>query len=245
MNTAEKLQTIAENEQKVYEAGIQQGKQDAYNAFWDAYQNKGARAPSGQFGGQGWNDASFKPKYDIVPVAGWSGALFQYIEVTDLTAALERAGVTLNTSTCTSAAGMFQNAKITRCPPLDFSNCRELSTMFASCSKLETIDEIKVSTTLTSCVNCFNTATKLKNITITGVLACNGLDFSKNTLLTTASIVSVIEHLSSTATGKTATFSQTAVNNMTFPHTSQQSGVTYNSWDEIIATKQNWTISLA
>jgi hypothetical protein len=64
-------------------------------------------------------------------------------------------------------------------------------------------------------------------------------------VLNTASIVSVIEHLSDSTTGKTATFSQTAVNNMTFPHTSTQSGVTYNSWDELIATKQNWTISLS
>ena len=88
-----------------------------------------------------------------------------------------------------------------------------------------------------------NTATKLKNITITGAINCNGWGFSKNTLLTTASIISIVEHLYDNATSKTVTFSQTAVNNMIFPHTSEQSGVIYNSWDELVDTKQNWTIT--
>ena len=39
MSIAEKLTTIAQNEQKVYDAGYSKAESD----FWDAYQKKGAR----------------------------------------------------------------------------------------------------------------------------------------------------------------------------------------------------------
>ena len=81
----------------------------------------------------------------------------------------------------------------------------------------------------------------LKNITIEGVIGQN-FDIGDSPL-TTESIVSIMEHLSDTASGKTLTLNTDAVDNMIFPHTSAQSGATYNSWDELVASKSNWTIS--
>ena len=63
MSIAEKLQTIAKNESKVFEAG----KKSQYDEFWDAYQENGQRTMYVQaFARQGWNDITYKPKYDIV-----------------------------------------------------------------------------------------------------------------------------------------------------------------------------------
>ena len=64
-----------------------------------------------------------------------------------------------------------------------------------------------------------------------------------STKLSGASIVSIIEALSTTTSGLSVTLSQTAVNNMTFPIVGNKG--TYNSWTELEQSKTNWTISLA
>lgn len=103
MSVAEKLTTIAENQQRVYDAGkrvgfnegqtdgyavghaegynqgytdgedygmangVTLGKQNAYNDFWDNYQQNGNRRNHiGAFAGTGWTDDLFKPKYPII-----------------------------------------------------------------------------------------------------------------------------------------------------------------------------------
>ena len=61
MSIAEKLQTVAGNQKKVYDAG----KQAEYDAFWDELQQKGKRRNYwGAFAS--WTDEIFKPKYPIV-----------------------------------------------------------------------------------------------------------------------------------------------------------------------------------
>ena len=64
MSIAEKLTTIAENEQRVFEAG----KSAEYNRFWDNYQSNGARR--GYINGFGarncWNMEIYNPKYPIL-----------------------------------------------------------------------------------------------------------------------------------------------------------------------------------
>lgn len=63
MSIADKLNTIAENEQKVYN----KGKQSEYDAFWDDYQQNGNRTEYMYgFAGICWNSENFKPKYPIV-----------------------------------------------------------------------------------------------------------------------------------------------------------------------------------
>ena len=61
MSIAEKLQTIAENEPKVYEAG----KKAEYNRFWNAFQQNGnKRNYRNAF--YAWIDETYNPKYPIV-----------------------------------------------------------------------------------------------------------------------------------------------------------------------------------
>lgn len=81
MSIAEKLQTIAENEQTVFEAG----KKSEYDRFWDAYQKNGnLYFYENSFAGDGWHDGTYKPKYPII--GKWGGGLnntFAYCYITD------------------------------------------------------------------------------------------------------------------------------------------------------------------
>ena len=71
MTTAEKLTTIAENQQKVYDAGyadgVEAGAKSEYDRFWDEFQNKGGKASYyWAFYGDRFTDETYNPKYDIV-----------------------------------------------------------------------------------------------------------------------------------------------------------------------------------
>ena len=62
MSIAEKLEIVAENQQKVYEAG----QQAMYDAFWDDFQKNGNRTNYWYgFAGVGWTAETLKPKYKI------------------------------------------------------------------------------------------------------------------------------------------------------------------------------------
>jgi hypothetical protein len=83
----------------------------------------------------------------------------------------------------------------------------------------------------------FTSCTKLANITMVGEIP-QSVNF-KDCPLTAKSLVSIVEHLSDTASGKTLTVKTSAVNNADWSTTD------YESWDALIATKSNWSFSLA
>ena len=62
MSISDKLVTIAENEQKVFDAG----KKAEYDAFWDAYQTNGNRRHYNHAFYDYWDDITYNPKYPIV-----------------------------------------------------------------------------------------------------------------------------------------------------------------------------------
>ena len=58
---------IAENQQRVYDAG----KQSEYDRFWDSFQQNGTRANySFAFAGVAWTDETLQPKYLPVGIIG-------------------------------------------------------------------------------------------------------------------------------------------------------------------------------
>lgn len=78
MTIAEKLTKIAENEQKVYEAG-QKSEQDR---FWDDFQKNGGTVNGTyMFSGHGWTDNIYAPKYPIKLSVGTG--LFAFSDITD------------------------------------------------------------------------------------------------------------------------------------------------------------------
>lgn len=83
MALEDKLIEIAENEQKVYEAG----KDAYYDFFWDEFQKNGTLTFYGNaFSGYGWTDEIFKPKYPIVtnPVTNRTNGMFVYSRLTKI-----------------------------------------------------------------------------------------------------------------------------------------------------------------
>lgn len=230
MSIADKLTTIAENVPKVYEAG----KQAEYDAFWDNYQRpNNVNYPDMYFAGVAWTKETFKPKSDIKLKNGYSCFLYNKIGG-DLTALLEELGVKLDTSEAVNMQSAFTSSTFTRIPVIDLRKTYILghtSTTFSS-SDLVTIDGLIVNETTLYNNTMFQNATKLANITFEGVIG-NTINFQWCPL-TKASITNIFDHLSSTATGQTATFNKAA----------KEAAFTADEWAALIADKTNWTLSL-
>ena len=98
MDVAEKTLQLKQDIDEVYEAG----KHKEWSDFWDAFQQKGKRtdyyyaftgpSPSAT----GWNDVTFKPKYDIRPTNFDRG--LRYSQITDLESILEELKNIFNTA---------------------------------------------------------------------------------------------------------------------------------------------------
>lgn len=194
MNIAEKLQTIAENEQRVYEAG----KKSEYDRFWDDYQEYGNRTLYGNAFGVCWTADMFRPKYPMRP----TGAYMMFftnqsggIEIDDFVAFCEENNVVLDLSQCTSADYALASLHTYHHGVLDFSKCTAMSNLFYSHNRVtrsvETIDEWISSETTTYTATTFQYATNLTDITVSGVIAKN-VDFSKCTKLTHDSLMSIL-----------------------------------------------------
>jgi len=122
--------------------GFDEGKQAEYDAFWDAYQQNGARTNyQCAFGGSGWNVETFKPKYDIVPTD--AVMIFRNNAMTnDLVEILEKLGVKLDFSNCTNMQYAFYSAQFERVGEIKL-NPKALGTeqMF-NISNITTVDKI-------------------------------------------------------------------------------------------------------
>lgn len=225
MTIAEKLTQIAENEQKVYDAGYAKGQAEGggaydegfeagkvaeYDAFWDAYQDNGiSKQYHYAFAGYGWNDATFYPKYDIVMQSSCLGA-FQYSKITDIAERLKECGIALDTSDCSNFQAMFAYATTKSLPTINTLKAGSLTSIFTDCKSLERIEKLVVKENQ-QYKSSFDKCYALKHILFEGEIG-NNLDLQYSPL-SKASIESIVEHLSDTATGKTLMLSQTAVNN--------------------------------
>lgn len=222
------------------------GKYDEWSAFWESIQKPNGSIRTGYdyfFFGGAWTDANFRPKYDIRPTSGGGVSVFSRCGVKNLEKCLSDAGVVLDLTKCTNVGEFFARSKIEVIPELAFSSSTTSAWgMFTNCTGLHTVRKFTVNPKVQIGTN-FSGCTALQNIVIEGE-AIDNANFQSSTKLSKESIVSIVESLSLSVSGKTLTLSQTAVNGMIFPVTSEQSGITYNTWDELIANKTNWTISL-
>ena len=176
MSIAEKLTTIAENEQKVFDAGVKNGRDAEWGEFWDAYQKNGTqKAWNYAFYGPYWNDITFKPKYDITftPNQNVYTETFRGAYITDLKKILEDQKVVLDTSGCSGSNGIalfYQCTKLTRVPTLDMSNLPNgVATIFYNCQSLQYVEKMILSdngTTFSD--NAFNNCKALEEIRFEG-----------------------------------------------------------------------------
>ena len=255
MSIAEKLQTIAENEQKVYEAGYAKGKSEGggggdsyYDVFWDNYQLNGSRTSySYAFYTSGWNDTTFKPKYNIV--AKSADYMFQNSKITNLKEILANKGVTLDVSQCTQPYGIFYYTAITHIPEINLENATKINNMFYGSKNLVSVDKLILSSgtneKTVQATNAFVDCTELENIIIEGIINTGTFDFRYSQKLNYESIKSIINALSTTTSGYAVTLSKTAVDTAFETSSGANDGSTSAEWLALIATKTNWTISLS
>jgi len=177
----------------VYEQGFAAGVKSEYDRFWDNYQLNGERTHYRlAFSNSGWTDEIFTPKYDITPVDRDGSNMFQNSWIVDLKGCLERQGVKLDLSRCTTLLQMFQSSKIKYFPEIDARNATSLSYTWGSGSQAETIDKLMVSEKATF-PNAFSSS--IKHVIFEGVIASNDLNLSVCVNLDKESLLSVIDCL--------------------------------------------------
>ena len=191
MNIADKLTAIAENEQKVYEAG----KEKAISDFWDSAQD-GVTRSAYMFASQLWNDYTFNPKKDII-VGGDGTAMFSYSRIVDLKGILERNGVSLIiTPETKKLQSMFSYSLCENIPDIDlrgFANI-DINTQYTfSDSKIKNMKLIVDENVIIS-PYAFVRANNLQNITFEGVIA-NTLRLHFSKLLSIESCKNIITNL--------------------------------------------------
>jgi hypothetical protein len=238
---------IAQNEQRVYNAG----KQAEYDAFWDALQNYGKRTEySATFAL--WNIEYIRPKYKVAPTQSNVGSLFNnnkkllavekdYFDFSQIT--------NLNADYICNACDKLLVFEDCGLPALDrYARC------WRFCGKMHTIEVLR-SNENTTFTYTFENCSSLENITIEGVIG-QDISFQWCTKLTRASIESIVNHLSENASGKTLTLSKTAVDNAFYGNCVRIDEETGNlifwddvgslsiDWENLTATKPNWQITL-
>lgn len=239
MSIAEKLQTIAENEQRVYEAGKAHGetvgKKAHYDEFWDGFMENGNRT-SFTYAFAYWSDNIFYPKYNLNPVS--ATGMFANCKIKNFKQRLIDCGVVLNTSKVANFTQFFGYSQdLTHVPTIDARSATTMYLSFANDRQLVEIEKIILSNSdTTTFVETFNNCTSLVEIRFEGIIG-NSIQFHGCPKLSKASITSVINALSTTTSGLTVHFSKTAVETAFGSTTSEE-------WLTLRGTKSNWTISL-
>ncbi len=197
--------------------GYNEGYQAYYDFFWDGMLNNGNPANYvGRF--RRWTNTSiYEPNHNIVH----------------------------STSAAQSAQNTFYEAFFTDLKVDNvFSDVSNLNYFCYGCSYLVNARTMHV-TEKTSYSTPFGGCSKLEEIRFNGTIGKNGLSFKDSTKLSKDSIESVINALSSTTSGLTVTFSKTSVNKAFETSSGANDGSTSTEWTTLVASKSNWTISLA
>jgi hypothetical protein len=225
MTKAEKLQIIAENEQKVYEAGkkaatdevvFEAGRKAQYDEFWDIYQNKGTITQAQyMFARASWTDTNFKPKYSMKFAN--ASQLFNSCRITDLKGILERQGVTFDFSNCPALNYLcYEAQRLTRFPVLSAVKATPsvgLQYSFYNCKALVSIDEIILPTNkYIEFTTTFYGCESLEEIRFSGGKIGKNISFKDCKKLSKASIINILNSQAEDAFDATVTLSLDAVN---------------------------------
>lgn len=273
MTIAEKLTTIAENEQRVYKAGYnagkalnydegyEAGKQAEYDTIWDGIQNNGERSNYYYGFANAWTKETFKPKYSVITSAGTTvaNAMFYNFndnltedeietKAIDLVEVAEQQGIVFDFSKAKQLLQTFTTGGIKRIGVVDASNKNNMLYAFYqhapySLSRIEKI--ISSATTAWTDSDAFNSCKNLTHCIFEGEIAKSGLKMSACTKLDKESITSIINCLSTATSGLSVTLSKKAVDKAFETSEGANDGSTSAEWEALEATKTNWTISLA
>jgi hypothetical protein len=197
MSIEEKLVTIAENEQKVYEAG----QKAEYDRFWDDFQENGNRKIYFYaFSGSAWTQETLKPKYTIRPKpvganTQTSTGIFAYCGWQS-NKPIDFSVLDIDLSNCTIGTMLFANANASKIV-VDLSTFTNLSQAFLANNggNFESIN-LKVSELCTSLSSAFGYNLARSIIFTDDSVIAASIDFSTVTKsLSVESLKSVINAL--------------------------------------------------
>ena len=206
MSIADKLTTVAENQEKVFEAG----RTKEWNDFWDIFQNYGNRKNysdaflcNANTDGTDWPKL-FKPKYDMKPTT--ASGMFQYFgrysnsgTKIDLETFLENRNIVMDFSKVTYANECFEFASgITALPEIDLSSVPSysgrLNYFFSNANSIKSIRKLIIPNAIAG-NSMFHNMSSLEDIVIEGTLKGNDISLSSSTKLTHDSLMSFINAL--------------------------------------------------
>lgn len=208
---------------RVYKQGVKEGKTEGYQTGYEAGMEEGHAG-----GVQDEQDRFWDAFQRNGTLTGYSYA-FAGIGWID-----ETYNPKYPINATTAANYMFCYTGITDTKvPIDLGTNRTNKVgVFENASKLVTIPELILGSEIRLSNTAFTNCTKLANITITGTIGYTAsFEWCP---LTKASIISIVNALSATATGYTVTFKKSA----------KEAAFTDEEWNALIATKSNWTFSL-
>lgn len=229
-----------------YEQGVIQGEKNAYDAFWDDFQQNGQRTVyNSAFGGQ-WTANTFKPKYPLRPTNIYMmffSNTADTIKIPDFVEFCRENNVVLDLSNAVGNGNYALAALHTNhFGVLDFSCSSDTSKTLSlpylfyshgNADGVKVIDEFICSERTVFNVNTLQHATQLEEVTFTGEIASDNFNVSTCTKLTHDSLMSIINTLkdySSTTTTKTCTLGATNLAKLT-------------DAEKAIATQKGWTLA--
>lgn len=218
-----------------YNEGYEQGKVDEKNAFENMFTYNWRRnSYRYAFSGQDWSGYVFSQTLRPTNVT----AMFSGYNGVTLPEPLDLSGVTTHPAQMFDGADLIESLKDYGLPaPAQYN--RTFAGM-SLCKKIAIVRVNEATTFNTPFQNCG----ALEDITFEGTIGQNGLSFQGSPKLNKASIISIINCLSTTTTGLTVTFSLTAVNNAFETSEGAADGSTSEEWLNLVATKPNVEVIL-
>lgn len=220
----------------------QKGKQDEHEAFWDVFHYSSTYVA--RFAGSGWRVENFRPTQDIIigELYNANHCFYYNAANVDLVEWCEQLGINISLKPY-SVLSMFQGSKFTRIPEVDVTNTAALSSTFAYCDQLVTIDKLVLKEDGTNTFSStFYDCKALENITIEGVIGKDvQIQWSKK--LTKASLQSIMNARSATATFSISV-SKVAVNKAFETSVGANDGSTSAEWLALVNEKPNCTVSV-
>ena len=206
MSIADKLTTIAENEQKVYDAGAK----SEHDKFWDAFQENGKRVSYSNVFVEAiryWSKESFKPKYNIAPKGRVDGMFFirdnTYVPTVypkiEMDKLEDELGIKFDFSNATNFSYAFADGGFWRTlNVIDISKATNTSYAFyggytngTGGYRLAKINELIVSENTPFDSSTFGYQNELTKLIVSGTIAKNGFNVQHSEGLNYASLVSI------------------------------------------------------
>jgi hypothetical protein len=201
MALTDKLTTIAENEEKVFEAG----RKAEYDFFWDNFQDNGNRTlyNYGFASHFGWNEENLKPKYNVVPKE--ANYIFYGFRFPSLNPFFKDRGIKLDFGNCTNMSAAFIATQLIEIDEVNLSSAGgNLANVFSGNTKLKKIGKLIVAPTTKFATTSFNGCSALEEVGFEGEIV-NSIHFGQCRSLTHDGIMNIVDALETKTNGATAT----------------------------------------